>query len=69
MDIRNSTTAPAVIQRNDTFMPCIIALSPYTSAEAVLTTVMIPTNTAEPIEPAIVRSEVRSDEAYATIFL
>lgn len=46
-------------------MPCISAPSPYTSAEAALTAVMIPTNTADPIEPAIVRSEVRSEEASA----
>ena len=66
MEINSSTSAPAAMHKKEIFIPCINAPSPYTSAEPALTAVMIPTNNADPMEPAIVRKDVSSEDASAT---
>ena len=64
-EMASSTSAPTVIQRKDLFMPCIRAPSPYAAPDPALTAVMVPTNTAEPMDPAMVRKEVSREEASA----
>ena len=51
--------------RKVTFSPCIPAFAPYAAAERFATAVMIPTNTAEPMAPEMVRKEVKSAVAWA----
>ena len=68
IEITNSTNDPTAIQRKEIFIPCIRALSPQSAAELILTVVIIPTNTADPMDPAMVRKEVRNEDASATFW-
>ncbi len=58
-----------VIPRNAIFIPYILAVSPYTEAERDAAALIIPTNTALPMDPDIVRSEDKRAVASATYFL